>query len=150
MKNTIILNENQVELLSDFLTDISEGGKPKNWIEWGEEWLIIHYLANNINDVLIDDELRVSDDEYFAIFNYMTQYITLDIKVPQKGEKLFDDYSKLFIYLKDVYEAEHPERESYSPYVFIPKFYVDNTPPKKVYVDPNATSDEILNILKTG
>lgn len=142
-KNVIKLTEDQHILLHSFLTATKNEGSPNNFSEWGEEWLLICKLSKNITNAITRDLLTVNDDQYFAVFNFLASFVN-DIKREQKGEELFNDYSSLFIHIKESYELKEPSGKKYSPYIYISKYYIDEKPLKKIHIDPNSSVEDVL------
>tara|TARA_R110002050_G_scaffold155055_2_gene283055 strand:+ start:473 stop:952 length:480 start_codon:yes stop_codon:yes gene_type:complete len=144
LENTAIkLTADQQILLYSFLTDTKNEGAPNNFEEWGLEWTLICHLAENIPNIIVRGFLTIDVDSYFAVFNWLASYIG-EIKSEKKGEDKFKDFSSLFIHLKESYELTEPKGSKYSPYIYIPKFYVDKKPLKKIYIDPNSSVEDVL------
>lgn len=114
---TIKLSSKQEVSFKNFL-EWATKEEPKNYSEWGEDYLNLCILKDNIKDYLKDGVLQMNkdDDMYWSVHNYLSAYV-YEIADNQLGVELFDEYKELFIYF-------HQFTNSFWDYtLFVPQSY---------------------------
>ncbi|MCW3125264.1 MAG: hypothetical protein JWO03_922 [Bacteroidetes bacterium] len=103
---------------------------PKNFSEWGEDWIRICNLKNDIRLMLKGDVLPLRVDDWHALHNYLADYVHT-LKSEKMGVVMFTKY-------RDLFTAIHgcDLGAIYPISFFVPTDY--DAIPRVLYVNPNA------------
>lgn len=112
----IKLTTNQEILLFEFLKWACKE-EPRNFSEWGEQFVLLCNIQKQFTMYVKDGELQTSSTEAWAIQNYFAEYVE-EIYSKRLGELMFNECRDLFVIINnDLYASKH------HPFIFIPSSY---------------------------